>query len=42
MDTILDNIAGSLFNGLLPNDWRKLAPATCKPLGGWMEHLQVK
>ncbi|XP_011184312.3 dynein axonemal heavy chain 10 [Zeugodacus cucurbitae] len=40
MDNVLDNIANSLFNGLLPNDWRKLAPATCKQLGGWMEHLQ--
>uniref|UniRef100_A0A1I8PAD1 Dynein-1, subspecies f n=1 Tax=Stomoxys calcitrans TaxID=35570 RepID=A0A1I8PAD1_STOCA len=40
MDNILDNIANSLFNGLLPNDWRKLAPATCKQLGSWMEHLQ--
>lgn len=41
MDNVLDNIANSLFNGLLPNDWRKLAPATCKQLGSWMEHLQV-
>lgn len=40
MDFVLDNIANSLFNGLLPNDWRKLAPATCKQLGAWMEHLQ--
>lgn len=41
MDNILDNIANSLFNGLLPSDWRKLAPDTCKQLGSWMEHLQV-
>lgn len=40
MDLVLDNIANSLFNGLLPNDWRKLAPATCKQLGAWMEHLR--
>ncbi|XP_058981464.1 dynein axonemal heavy chain 10-like [Musca domestica] len=40
MDNILDNIANSLFNGLLPSDWRKLAPDTCKQLGSWMEHLQ--
>ncbi|KAI8122976.1 axonemal, Dynein heavy chain 10 [Lucilia cuprina] len=41
MDNILDNIANSLFNGLLPADWRKLAPDTCKQLGSWLEHLQV-
>ncbi|XP_037820573.1 dynein heavy chain 10, axonemal isoform X1 [Lucilia sericata] len=41
MDNILDNIANSLFNGLLPADWRKLAPDTCKQLGAWLEHLQV-
>ncbi|XP_036342427.1 dynein heavy chain 10, axonemal-like [Rhagoletis pomonella] len=40
MDNVLDNIANSLFNGLLPSDWRKLAPDTCKQLGSWMEHLQ--
>lgn len=37
MDAILDNVAYSLFNGQLPNSWRKLSPATCKNLGGWME-----
>lgn len=41
MDNILDNIANSLFNGQLPAYWAKLAPATCKQLGGWMDHLQV-
>ncbi|TMW44402.1 hypothetical protein DOY81_010514 [Sarcophaga bullata] len=40
MDNILDNIANSLFNGLIPSDWRKLTPATCKSLGAWLEHLQ--
>lgn len=41
MDTILDTIANSLFNGQIPDDWRKLAPQTCKQLGGWMDHLLV-
>ncbi|XP_037943367.1 dynein heavy chain 10, axonemal-like [Teleopsis dalmanni] len=40
MDNVLDNIANSLFNGMLPDNWRKLAPATCKQLGSWLEHLQ--
>ncbi|KAG8306677.1 Dynein heavy chain 10, axonemal [Homalodisca vitripennis] len=40
MDAVLDNVSVSLFNGLLPNEWRRLAPATCKNLGGWMEHFQ--
>lgn len=36
MDAVLDNVAYSLFNGQLPNVWRKLAPDTCKNLGaGW-------
>lgn len=39
MDSVLDSISVSLFNGQLPNDWRKLAPETCKTLGGWMEHF---
>lgn len=42
MDSILDNIANSLFNGQLPEDWRKLAPQTCKQLGGWIDHLLVR
>lgn len=42
MDSILDNVAYSLFNGHLPDAWRKLAPATCKNLGGWMEHYESR
>ncbi|XP_045466201.1 dynein axonemal heavy chain 10 [Harmonia axyridis] len=42
MDSILDNVAYSLFNGQLPDPWRKLAPATCKNLGGWMEHFESR
>lgn len=41
MDQVLDNIANSLFNGLLPAVWSKLAPATCKQLASWLEHLKV-
>ncbi|KAJ6635868.1 Dynein axonemal heavy chain 10 [Pseudolycoriella hygida] len=39
MDQTLDNISNSLYNGQLPDDWRKLAPATCMQLGAWMNHL---
>lgn len=39
MDLNLDNIATSIFNGQIPDDWRKLAPDTCKSLSSWMEHL---
>lgn len=41
MDQTLDNISNSLYNGQLPNDWRKLAPATCMQLGAWINHLLV-
>ncbi|XP_046382890.1 dynein axonemal heavy chain 10 [Ischnura elegans] len=40
MDAVLDDVASSLFNGLLPNAWRRLAPATCKKLGSWVEHFK--
>ncbi|KAJ0174233.1 hypothetical protein K1T71_010379 [Dendrolimus kikuchii] len=39
MDAVLDNVSYSLFNGQLPQVWRALAPATCKGLGGWMDHF---
>lgn len=39
MDVVLDNIANSLYNGQIPDDWRKLAPDTCKSLPSWIEHL---
>lgn len=39
MDAVLDSIALSLFNNQIPDDWRKLAPDTCKSLASWMEHL---
>jgi len=40
MDSVLENVATSLFNGQLPTSWRKLAPATCKKLGSWMQHFE--
>ncbi|XP_017781324.1 PREDICTED: dynein heavy chain 10, axonemal [Nicrophorus vespilloides] len=42
MDSILDNVAYCLFNGELPTCWRLLAPATCKNLGGWMDHFEKR
>jgi len=39
MDNELDDVSRSLFNGQLPPSWRKLAPATLKSLGSWMEHF---
>ncbi|XP_063540762.1 dynein axonemal heavy chain 10 [Cydia strobilella] len=42
MDAVLDNVSYSLFNGQLPNVWRALAPATCKGLGGWMDHFMTR
>ncbi|KAF7996760.1 hypothetical protein HCN44_002406 [Aphidius gifuensis] len=40
MDSVLESISNSLFNGSLPQVWAKLAPATRKNLGGWMDHFQ--
>jgi len=36
MDNELDDVARSLFNGILPMAWRSKAPATKKSLGSWM------
>lgn len=41
MDSVLDNIANSLFNGEIPSEWRRLAPQTCMRLGTWMDHVKV-
>lgn len=38
MSDELDSLGDNLFNGFLPNMWRRLAPATQKPLGSWMGH----
>ena len=42
MSIELDELARSLFNGQLPAMWRRLAPATKKSLGNWMEHFQKR
>lgn len=39
MDITLENVSSSLNNGQIPLVWLKLAPQTCKSLGGWIEHL---
>jgi dynein heavy chain len=36
MNANLDDLAASLFNGLLPETWRKLTPQTEKKLGSWI------
>jgi len=40
MSQDLDDLSFSLFNGLLPTPWRKLAPETEKKLSSWMAHFQ--
>ena len=39
MSSDLDELSVALFNGFLPSIWRRLAPATEKKLGSWMEHF---
>jgi len=39
MSQSLEELLVSLFNGLLPGAWAKLAPQTEKPLGSWMDHF---
>ncbi|XP_054851851.1 dynein axonemal heavy chain 10 [Eublepharis macularius] len=36
MSNELDEVARALFNGQIPNIWRKLAPDTLKTLANWM------
>lgn len=38
MSDNLDALANALFDGFIPQIWRKLAPDTQKPLGSWMSH----
>jgi dynein heavy chain len=40
MSNDLDDLAAALFNGFLPDAWRRLAPQTQKGLGSWMSHFQ--
>lgn len=39
MDSILESASLSLYNGQIPDAWKKLAPQTNKNLGGWIEHF---
>ena len=38
MSDELDALGDAIFNGFLPQMWRRLCPDTQKPLGGWMGH----
>ncbi|XP_057687718.1 dynein axonemal heavy chain 10-like isoform X2 [Corythoichthys intestinalis] len=40
MSSELDEVARALFNGKIPNIWKKLAPDTLKSLGNWMIHFK--
>ena len=42
MSSELDDVAKCLFNGVIPNIWRRLAPDTLKSLGNWMIHFQAR
>lgn len=42
MSNELDDLSKALFNGQLPSMWRKLAPATKKTLGNWMDHFHKR
>lgn len=42
MSNELDDLAAALFNGFLPDSWRRLAPQTQKGLGSWMTHFQKR
>ena len=42
MSSELDNVARALYNGNIPQIWRRLAPATLKTLGNWMMHFQQR
>lgn len=39
MSDELDSLGDSLYNGFLPNMWRRLCPDTQKQLGSWMNHF---
>ncbi|XP_060639849.2 dynein axonemal heavy chain 10-like [Anolis sagrei] len=42
MSNELDEVARALFNGQIPNIWRKLAPDTLKTLGNWMIYFKKR
>ena len=40
MNAEIEEIMNSIYNGLLPNQWRALAPETQKSLLNWLEHFR--
>lgn len=42
MNAELENLAFSLYNGMVPNIWRKYAPKTRKSLSNWLIHFQSR
>merc|ERR1719382_393954 len=42
MSEKLDKMSNAIFNGFVPSEWLRLAPATQKPLGSWMNHFQQR
>jgi len=40
MSSVLESLAASLFNGTIPDMWRKMSPATLKNLANWMSHFE--
>jgi dynein heavy chain len=42
MSSGLESLANALFNGYLPPQWAKLAPATLKGLSSWITHFEKR
>jgi dynein heavy chain len=40
MSSELDDLANALFNGYIPPQWARLAPATLKGLSSWIAHFE--
>ena len=38
MSNELDELARSIYNGTLPDSWRRFTPATLKSLGNWINY----
>lgn len=39
MSAELDEVAKALYNGQIPQIWKRLAPDTLKSLANWMSHF---
>jgi len=42
MNSEIEEIMISLFNGAIPNQWKNIAPETQKSLGNWIDHFQKR